>query len=264
MNHQIWLQIATEAAEAGAAQLMHYLGQVKQVRTKTASGDLVTEADLASEAAVIQVLSKAFPEHAILAEESGKQERDSDYLWVIDPLDGTLNYAHQMPFFCVSIALFVKGVPEIGVILAPKLGECFQAIRAQGAWLNQEAIAVSAVTTLKQSFLATGFPYHRAETENNNYQAFMHFANRTQDIRRAGSAALDLAYVACGRYDAYWERHLNPWDVGAGVVLVEAAGGQISAYNGQEIDLSAGEVVASNGHLHAQMTAGLIKTDPLL
>jgi len=162
-----------------------------------------------------------------------------------------------MPFFCVSIALFVKGVPQIGVILAPKLGECFQGIRGEGAWLNQAPIAVSTIDNLKHSFLATGFPYHRGETENNNYQAFMHFANRTQDIRRAGSAALDLAYVACGRYDAYWERHLNPWDVGAGVVLVEAAGGTISAYNNEPIDLYSGEVLASNSHLHSLMVAGL-------
>lgn len=263
MNHQDWLQTATEAAEAGAEQLMHYLGQVTQIRTKTASGDLVTEADLASEAAVIKVLSSAFPEHAILAEESGLHAHSSDYLWVIDPLDGTLNYAHCMPFFCVSIALFVKGTPEIGVVLAPQLRECFQGIRGQGAWLNQAAIEVSSISTLKQSFLATGFPYHRAETEDNNYQAFSYFADRSQDIRRAGSAALDLAYVACGRYDAYWERHLNPWDVGAGVVLVAAAGGQVSAYDGQAIDLYSGEIVASNGHLHDLMVRGLIETDPL-
>lgn len=259
-NHQHYLDLAVRAAQAGGQILMDYLGNLQNVRTKSATGDLVTEADEASELAILKILRAEVPEHGILAEESGLSSRDSDYLWAIDPLDGTLNYAHQVPFFCVSIGLLFQGQPVLGVVYAPRLQELFTGLPGHGAFLNQQPIHVSEVQTLKQAFLATGFPYRRAELEDNNYREFMAFANLTQDIRRPGSAALDLSYVACGRFDGFWERHLNSWDVAAGAALVLAAGGQVSAYNGQDLDPYSGEILVSNGHLQKKMQHVLAET----
>lgn len=249
-----YLALAERAAAAGAEVLMHYLGQLQNVRAKSATGDLVTEADETSEQAILQLLRAEVPEHAILAEESGRHAQDSPWLWAIDPLDGTLNYAHEVPFFCVSIALLHHNQPVVGVVHAPRLQECFSAMQGGPARLNGQPIAVSRVDSLQQSFLATGFPYRKAELSDNNYREFIHFANRCQDIRRPGSAALDLCYVAAGRFDGFWERHLNAWDVCAGAVLVEAAGGQVSAYDGGPLDPFSGEILASNGHLQPLMS----------
>lgn len=253
-----WLELAVRAARAGGQHLLEHLGQLQDVRVKSASGDLVTEADLASEKAILEVLRREVPEHGILAEESGAHNANqSEYLWAIDPLDGTLNYAHAFPFFCVSIGLLKHNTPILGVIYAPALNELFQAEVGQGATRNGQPLQVSAVNTLEQSFLATGFPYTRGQIEDNNYKEFMYFGNRCQDIRRPGSAALDLANVACGRFDGYWERHLNPWDLVAGAAIILAAGGQISSYSGEVFDPHSGEIVASNGALHAQLIEGL-------
>lgn len=252
-----YLELATRAAQAGGQILRKHLGHLQQIRTKSAAGDLVTEADEASEKAILALLQAEVPEHGILAEESGQYSPEADYLWAIDPLDGTLNYAHQVPFFCVSIGLLYRLEPVLGVVYAPRLDELFQGIPGQGAWLNGEPIAVSDVQHLQQAFLATGFPYRKAELpHDNNYPEFMHLADRCQDVRRPGSAALDLCYVACGRFDAFWERHLNPWDVSAGAALVRAAGGTVSAYAGP-LDPHSGEILASNGAVHAQMQAEL-------
>jgi myo-inositol-1(or 4)-monophosphatase len=245
-----FLSIALQAARLGGSQLMQYRGKLSDIRSKSSSGDLVTEADEASEAAILSHFKSNLPGHAILAEESGKQETGSDWLWAIDPLDGTLNYAHNLPFFCVSIGLMYQLAPVLGVIYAPVLDELFWGYRGGGAWLNDQAIQVSKVATLRQSFLATGFPYRKAVLPDNNYAEFCYFADQTQDIRRPGSAALDLAYVACGRFDGFWERHLNAWDVTAGIALVEAAGGQTSNYQGQSVDPLSGEIIASNTSLH--------------
>lgn len=244
-----FLPIAQQAARLGGAELLAHRGQLSQIRSKSSSGDLVTEADEASEAAILAHFKAHLPEHAILAEESGKQETGSDWLWAIDPLDGTLNYAHNLPFFCVSIGLMYQLKPVLGVIYAPVLGELFWGYTRGGAWLNDAPIAVSQTDSLRQSFLATGFPYRKAELSDNNYAEFCYFADQTQDIRRPGSAALDLAYVACGRFDGFWERHLNAWDICAGAALVEAAGGVVSNYAGAPLDPLSGEIIASNGPL---------------
>lgn len=276
---QHFLKVATVAAQAGGDLLMAHRGALSQVRVKSASGDLVTEADLASEHAILTYLKTAFPEHAILAEESGAHQAVSDfengstdYLWAIDPLDGTLNYAHGLPFFCVSIGLLIQGKPRVGVVYAPALGTLYTGIvptlsaerasdRASAdealAFCNGKAIHVSVADTLKESLLATGFPYHRSELSDNNYAEFMYFADRTQDIRRPGAAALDLCFVASGCYEGYWEQYLNPWDVVAGAAIVEAAGGQVTAYDGSAFDPHSGAVVASNGHIHPVLIEGL-------
>jgi myo-inositol-1(or 4)-monophosphatase len=258
-----FLEIATEAALSAGAILQSYWGNLNSVREKGRPGDLVTEADAAAEAAVLTILKRHFPEHQILAEESGYQGNTvSRFLWAIDPLDGTTNYAHQYPFSATSIALLIDGVPQVGVIFDPFHQELFRAAKGLGATCNRKPIAVSQTKTLAQSLLVTGFAYDRRETPDNNYAEFCHFTHLTQGVRRGGAASIDLAYVACGRLDGYWERGLSPWDIAAGVVLVQEAGGQVSAYDRAPIDLSSGRILATNTHLHDALSTELLKVKP--
>ncbi|MGV3524273.1 MAG: inositol monophosphatase family protein [Candidatus Sericytochromatia bacterium] len=252
-------ELAVRLAQAGAAELLHYFGQLEAIRSKSTLGDWVTEADEASERAILELLRQEVPDHGVLAEESGRHSQDSPYLWVIDPLDGTVNYAHQLPFYCVSVGLLYAGEPVVGVILAPRLDECFVAAKGLGASLNGRPIRVSEAPNLERSLLATGFPYRKNETPDNNVAEFLHLLTRCQDIRRPGAAALDLAYVACGRFAGFWESHLNAWDVVAGAVLVSEAGGSVSAYSGGPLDPLSGEIVSSNGHVHEALV-GAIQT----
>ncbi|WP_404788047.1 inositol monophosphatase family protein [Altericista sp. CCNU0014] len=259
-----FLDIATEAALSAGAILQSFWGNLESVREKGRPGDLVTEADAAAEAAVITILKRHFPEHQILAEESGHQgDTVSRFLWAIDPLDGTTNYAHQYPFSATSIALLVDGVPQIGVIFDPFHQELFRAARGLGATRNRQSIHVSQTKILSHSLLVTGFAYDRRETADNNYAEFCHLTHLTQGVRRGGSASLDLAYVACGRLDGYWERGLSPWDIAAGIVLVEEAGGRVSAYDRLPLDLASGRILATNGYLHDALSAELLKVKPL-
>lgn len=261
-EHRTFLTIATEAARQGGDLLMDYFGKLSQIKVKSATGDLVTEADVASEQAILKHLQQALPDHSILAEESGQHlnTSDSKYLWAIDPLDGTLNYAHGLPFFCVSIGLLVEGIPRLGVVYAPHLRQLYTGLSSETqseAFCNGEPLQVSQAHELQHSLLATGFPYRRSTLKDNNYAEFLYFADRTQDIRRPGSAALDLCFVAAGAYDGYWEQHLNPWDLVAGAAIVKGAGGQVSAYNGASFDPHSGAIVASNGVLHPALVHGL-------
>jgi myo-inositol-1(or 4)-monophosphatase len=259
-----FLEIATEAALSAGAILQSYWGNLSSVREKGRPGDLVTEADAAAEAAVLTILKRHFPEHQILAEESGYQGNTvSRFLWAIDPLDGTTNYAHQYPFSATSIALLIDGVPQVGVIFDPFHQELFRAAKGLGATCNRKPISVSQIKTLAQSLLVTGFAYDRRETPDNNYAEFCHFTHLTQGVRRGGAASIDLAYVACGRLDGYWERGLSPWDIAAGIVLVQEAGGQVSAYDRAPIDLSSGRILATNTHLHEALSTELLKVKPL-
>jgi len=184
-------------------------------------------------------------------------------LWAIDPLDGTTNYAHQYPFSAASIGLLVEGVPCVGAIFDPFHQELFRAAKGLGATRNRLPIAVSQTTELRNSLLVTGFAYDRRETSDNNYAEFCHLTHLTQGVRRSGSAAIDLAYVACGRLDGYWERGLSPWDVAAGVVLVQEAGGKVTAYDRSPFDLLSGRILATNGHLHAALSHELLQVKPL-
>jgi myo-inositol-1(or 4)-monophosphatase len=259
-----FLEIATEAALSAGAVLQSYWGNLNSVQEKGRPGDLVTEADAAAEAVVLTILKRHFPEHQILAEESGYQGSTvSRFLWAIDPLDGTTNYAHQYPFSATSIALLIDGVPQVGVIFDPFHQELFRAAKGLGATCNRKPIAVSHTKTLPQSLLVTGFAYDRRETPDNNYAEFCHFTHLTQGVRRGGAASIDLAYVACGRLDGYWERGLSPWDIAAGIVLVQEAGGQVSAYDRTPIDLSSGRILATNTHLHEALSTELLKVKPL-
>ena len=252
---QIFLEIATEAALAAGAVLQGYLGKLDAVIEKGRPGDLVTEADKASEAVILEILRRHFPSHAILAEESGKLgNTESEFLWAIDPLDGTTNYAHQYPFFAASIGLLIAGVPQIGVIFDPFHDELFRAAIGLGATRNRCRIKVSETAQLSKSLLVTGFAYDRRETTDNNYAEFCHLTHLTQGVRRSGSAALDLAHVACGRLDGYWERGIAPWDIAAGVVLLSEAGGKVTAYDGSPLSIESGRILATNGHIHASLS----------
>lgn len=261
---QIFLEIATEAALAAGAVLQGYLGKLDAIVEKGRPGDLVTEADKAAEAAILDVIRRHFPSHSILAEESGKLgNAESEYLWTIDPLDGTTNYAHQYPFFAASIGLLIAGVPQVGVIFDPFHNELFRAAKGLGATRNRHLIQVSQTIELSKSLLVTGFAYDRRETADNNYAEFCHLTHLTQGVRRSGSAALDLAHVACGRVDGYWERGIAPWDIAAGVVLLEEAGGKVTAYDASPLSIDSGRILATNGQIHASLSHELLQVPPL-
>ncbi|HIK46224.1 MAG TPA: inositol monophosphatase [Leptolyngbyaceae cyanobacterium M65_K2018_010] len=262
---QTWLEIATEAALAGGEVLRQYWGNLSEIAEKGRSGDLVTEADRAAEAAVMAVLLRHLPkDHGFLAEESGRQgNRQSPILWAIDPLDGTTNYTHQYPCCAVSIGLLWEGEPILGVVFNPIHQELFRAAQGLGATLNRRPIQVSTTSQLAQSLLVTGFAYDRRETQDNNYAEFCQFTHLTQGVRRGGSAAVDLAYVACGRLDGYWERGLSVWDIAAGIVLVREAGGQVTAYQGSPLEIETGRLLATNGLIHRAMVEVLSQVQPL-
>lgn len=248
------LSTARQAAERGALVLQEHWGKLERVDFKSSHSDLVTIADKESEKIIIETIKNQFPSHAILAEESGLEAHTSDYMWIIDPLDGTTNYTHQYPVISVSIGVLYKKEPLVAIVYNPILKENFEAIRGKGATLNGKPIHVSQVKALPDSLLATGFAYDRLKTPETNYKEFTHFTQATQGVRRAGSAALDLAYVAAGRLDGYWERGIKPWDMAAGWLLVLEAGGKVSAYDGSPVDIHSGQILASNGHLHEVMS----------
>ena len=219
--------------------------------------DLVTDADMASERLLTKAITTAYPRHALLTEEGGKLGNpDSEYLWVIDPLDGTTNFAHRLPYFSVSIALLKNGRPIIGVVYNPIADEMFAAELGRGAWLNDSQIKVSQTADLKSSLLCTGFPYNMHQP-NNNIENYAKLVVQTQGVLRLGSAALDLCYVACGRLDGFWEMHLNPWDIAAGALIVQEAGGTVSGISRIEFDLTTGEILASNGLIHQALAEQL-------
>jgi myo-inositol-1(or 4)-monophosphatase len=215
--------------------------------------DLVTEADRTSEALIVKQITKQFPDHEILAEERDYSRPQSEYRWIIDPLDGTTNYAHGFPWFAVSVALEVRGRLELGAVYNPYVGDFFWAERRVGAFLNDRRLRVSTIASLDHALLATGFAYDHKQCRANNYDHFNHFQKSAQACRRPGVASLDLASVAAGRFDGFWEMKLKPWDLAAGVLLVEAAGGLVSDFDGCSMGLDCLECLASNSLIHAEM-----------
>jgi myo-inositol-1(or 4)-monophosphatase len=223
--------------------------------------DLVTAYDRRSEKLILDGLRQAFPEHAFNAEEQGRSAHSADHEWLVDPLDGTTNFAHTFPVFAVSLALVRRGQLLVGVVYDPLRDELFAAEAGQGATLNGRRLRVSALADLGRALLATGFAYDVRTNPHNNFDQFRQFHVRAQAVRRAGAAALDCAYVAAGRLDGYWDRGIKPWDVGAGALLVREAGGQVTTPEGDEQFLGVPVIVASNGHLHAQMLRVLREGD---
>ncbi len=244
--------LAIQAARKAGTILKNRLGRKRTVRFKGVV-NLVTEMDILSEKIIVREIEKHFPEHAILAEERPAAQKPSRFLWIIDPLDGTTNYAHGFPIFSVSIALAKDEEVVLGVVYDPTRDELFTAERGKGAQLNGRRIRVSAESELTHSLLATGFPYDLRESKVNNFDHFHNFAVRTQAVRRAGSAALDLCYVAAGRFDGFWEMKLGPWDIAAGSLMVAEAGGKITNFLGKSLNLSGKHVLASNGKIHTAM-----------
>ena len=255
--------IAREAAGEGGAELMRHYGRLASIESKGRVGDLVTNADLAAEKVVLDVLAAATPDIAVLAEESGAAGEQDGLRWCVDPLDGTTNFAHGYPFFPTSIGLTFRQTPVLGAIAVPFLGELYWGAPGLGAFCNEQAINVSSCQQLEDSLLVTGFAYDRHTRLDNNYAEFCWFTHRTRGVRRGGAAAVDLAFVAAGRQDGYWERGLSPWDLAAGVALVEIAGGRISGYQGDAFQLNSGRVVAAGAQLHPAIVNGLAQVTPL-
>jgi len=250
------LNFAIQTARDAGRLLAERFGRSLQISNKSEL-DLVTESDFASEHLIIDRIKTYHPRHAILAEESGASDpadRDtqSDWRWIIDPLDGTTNYAHGYPCFCVSIGLEYKGRIELGVVYDPVREEMFTAARGEGAALNDKRISVSPIPNLASALLCTGFPYDVRE-RGEFARHFANFIMNAQGVRRDGAAALDLAYVAAGRFDGFWEEGLKPWDVAAGALIIEEAGGRVSDYLGDPLDIFRPPILASNGLIHEQM-----------
>ena len=255
------------AAEAGRLLSAAFgaLGQRHHALTKRSAVDLLTEYDERSEALIVERIAADFPGDLIIAEEGGARggAGPANARWLVDPIDGTTNFAHGIPFFCVAIAREVADVVEVGVVHAPALGLTFAATRGGGATCNGAPIHVSDATELPHGLFATGFPYDRQTSVDNNFDQFLAFQRRAQGVRRLGAAALDLAFVARGAFEGFWEMKLKPWDIAAGALLVEEAGGRVSGWQGEPPSptvLERGAVVASNGALHAPMLALLSAT----
>ncbi|MDQ3911350.1 MAG: inositol monophosphatase [Actinomycetota bacterium] len=247
------LEVAVAAAKEAGEILQNSFGQQQQIRYK-GEVDLVTEVDEQAEQAIRNSLQEVFPTYGMLAEESGGLTGEIDARWIIDPLDGTTNYAHGLPIFATSIALERAGEVVVGVVHDPMAKEMYAAERGGGATLNGQDIQVSDTDELIRALLATGFPYDRQDMTA-TLDLFGRFAVLTQSTRRLGSAALDACYVAAGRLDGYYERGIKAWDIAAGVLILEEAGGKVTDYRGREVDLEGGEVVASNSLLHPALTS---------
>jgi myo-inositol-1(or 4)-monophosphatase len=260
-------ELAVEAARAGGAVLREAYGQVHSVRYK-GEVDLVTEVDVRAERTITGLIRDRFPSHQILAEEGTVGGGDAAHRWVIDPLDGTTNYAHALPIFCVSVGYELEGRVAVGVIYDPNRDELFLAQAGQGATINGRPLAVSSVADLRRAVVATGFPYDRSRMPAALAQ-FNALSQRAQAVRRLGSAAIDLAWVAAGRLDAYWEGVISPWDVAAGSLIVTEAGARVTGLDGAPFSIETGHVLAGNPEIHAavleavtQATEGAIAPSP--
>jgi len=245
--------LARRLADEAGQLLLTYFGRLKRIEHKGAV-DLVTEADKAAEALIEAAVAQAFPEDGFLGEEGGLSgAADARWSWVVDPLDGTTNFVHRVPHFAVSIGLLLDGVPFGGVVRHVSRAETYHAVRGQGAWCGERRLRVTDRRDLLSCLLATGFAYDRAERAAQLLEPFKRALERGRGVRRMGAAALDFVDVAQGIYDGFWEDSLNPWDVAAGIVLVEEAGGRVTAFGGRPVALDGGTFIATNGHIHEAM-----------
>jgi myo-inositol-1(or 4)-monophosphatase len=256
MNWEKERTVAQQVALEAGALLKTFLGHIIQI-THKGETDLVTEADLQSERLILESLRRHFPEDTFLTEETGQHGGVSKRRWLIDPLDGTTNFTHELPFFAVSIALQVQGRSVLGVVYNPCTQELFEAVKGTGAFLNQKPIAVSKNSTLMESLLATGCPYTMHQNPGEVMKRINNLIVRAQAIRRIGSAAMDLCYVAAGRFAGYWEQDLKPWDTAAGALLVEEAGGRVTDFEGNPFAPFLKTVAASNSLIHGDLLAAL-------
>ncbi len=251
-NYKIFLEVACRVSSGAAGILLDSFRSGHKIDYKGAI-DLVTEMDHRSEEFIVSELEKKFPSHTILAEEDTHKKKESPFTWIVDPLDGTTNYAHGFGFFAVSIALHKKDEGVIaGVVNAPYLRETYSAVKSGGSYLNGKKIEVSSASTLNESMLATGFPYDIRES-GDNIDYFKRFLLKSRAVRRPGAAAIDLCLVASGVFDGFWELKLSPWDMAAGSLIVSEAGGEISGFKGRKFNLYGGEILASNGRIHDDM-----------
>ena len=250
-------KVAIDAALKAGSYIIKKVGKVKNVRYK---GDIniVTEVDKKAESIVVNTIKDKFPCHNIIAEEGSYEKRScssraSEFSWFIDPLDGTTNFLHGFPVFCVSIALAYKNRIILGVVYDPTRPELFYAEEAKGAYLNKKRIHVSKIRNIKKAMLATGFAYNVRQARNNNINNFIRVVKSVQALRRAGSAAIDLCYVACGRFDGFWELCLHPWDTAAGLLIAEEAGGKVTKMDGSKYNIYDKDILASNSKIHSQL-----------
>ena len=257
---QPFTKLAIDAALKAGRIIIKHSGKVKKIGFKD-DVNLVTDVDKLSEEVIINSIRREFPDHGILTEESKEQKSESEFKWVIDPLDGTTNYAHNLPVHCISIALEEKGTIILGVVYNPNLDELFVAEKGKGAYLykgrgsskSKQKISVSHECQLGKSLLATGFPYDIRTSRINNLNHFTNFYKKCQAVRRMGAAALDLAYLAMGRFDGFWELKLSPWDMAAGSLLITEAGGKVTDFSGGPFNIYLKEILATNGQIHQQM-----------
>jgi len=251
MDLELVKRVGIAAAYKGGSVLRSHHGRISKVEKKGAI-DLLTEADTESENVIIETIQKVFHDHAILAEESGLNKGDTDHKWIVDPLDGTTNFAHQLNLFSISIAFALRGETVFGVVLSPVTGELFTAIKGKGAALNGRPVKVSNSLTVSESLLVTGFPYNYKDF-NPLLTRFANCLKASQGVRRLGSAAIDLCYVACGRFDGFWEQNLKPWDTAAGELIAREAGAVITDFSNKQFTIDKKEILATNGKIHKEM-----------
>jgi len=246
---------------AGAGEIKRFFNQSFTISNKEGKNNLVTEADHASEKAIISVIRKHYPDHFILTEESGELVQQSDYKWIVDPIDGTINFAHGIPINCVSIGIEYKGKMIMGMVYNPHMNELFFAEKGKGATLNGQPIHVSEETDAMKSCLVTGFPYIYLNMENGPLQVFERFIRQGVPVRRLGAAAIDLCWVAAGRFDGFYEHKLEAWDSAAGYLIVEEAGGKVTDFSGSQFSVYQHRIVATNGFIHDQMLSIINNSD---
>jgi len=257
------LTVAIQAAREAGLYLKESVGKVRSIEIKKGEErNLVSEIDKTSEAMIIRILKSSFPSHAILAEESGAADTAAEYRWVIDPLDGTTNFLHGLPIFCVTIGLEFKGEIVAGVVYDPNRDEIFTAEKGSGSFLNGQRLGVTSTEEMIRSLLVTGFPYNIADNPQHAVERFVGFLMAARGVRRLGSAALDLCYVAAGRFDGFWEVYLHPWDMAAGMLMVTEAGGTVTDFSGAPMSIYRKDIAASNGRIHDQLLKILRNTAP--
>lgn len=242
-----------DAVKAGAGELQRFFKGTFTISNKEGVNNLVTEADHAAEKAILSAIKAKFPDHFILSEEVGEIVQDSTFKWIIDPIDGTVNFAHGIPICCVSIGIEKEGEMILGAVYAPFMNEFYVAEKGKGSTMNDKKISVSSETKVLKSCLVTGFPYTYLDMPNSPLEVFERFIRKGIPVRRLGSAAIDLCWVACGRFDGFYEHKLEAWDSAAGYIIVEEAGGKVTDYKGQKFSPYQPHVLATNGKIHEEM-----------